>query len=364
MTCQDRLPTARTDAWATVSTHLALLSDRRLGRLVDGATPLGSGIGGASAALEIEGVRVFVKRVPLTELELRPENVMSTANLFGLPGFYQYGVGSAGFGAWRELAAHTMATNWVLGNEYQGFPLMYHWRVLPGPPPAATAVFSEFGDLEGAVGHWEGSPAVRERLEAIHRSSASVVLFLEHIPQTLGAWLAGQDSSAFARVDEELAQTAAFMRSRGLVHFDAHFHNILTDGHRLYFSDFGLALSSRFELSPEEADFLARHRGYDHGYTAAHLVNHHLVERVRGSLDRRRFVREWAEGRRPEGVPAAMASVLTRHARTAVVMDEFHRRLCDESKEVPYPAAELARCAAVPDVPLHQVADGGRGITG
>lgn len=46
--------------------------------------------------------------MPLTDVELRPENVRSTANLFGLPTFYQYGVGSAGFGARRELAVHLM----------------------------------------------------------------------------------------------------------------------------------------------------------------------------------------------------------------------------------------------------------------
>ena len=74
------------------------------------------------------GVQVFVKKVPLTELERRSEHVMSTANLFGLPAFYQYPLGSAGFGAWRELAAHVMTTNWVLAGGYQGFPLLFGWR--------------------------------------------------------------------------------------------------------------------------------------------------------------------------------------------------------------------------------------------
>lgn len=134
---------ARLTTYGAVSTHLSLLSDRRLGEVVAAATPLGSGIGGRSAELEVGGTRVFVKRVPLTDLEMRPENVRSTANLFGLPMFYQYGVGSAGFGTWRELAVHTMTTNWVLGNEYEGFPLMYHWRVLPDSPPQASPTFSE-----------------------------------------------------------------------------------------------------------------------------------------------------------------------------------------------------------------------------
>lgn len=178
---------ARLAVYGRVGTRLSLLSDRRLGEVVAAAPPVGSGIGGRSAELDVDGTRVFVKKVPLTEVETRPENVRSTANLFGLPMFYQYGVGSAGFGAWRELAVHTMTTNWVLGSEYEGFPLMYHWRVLPDSPPEGFV--DEFGGIDGAVAHWEGSQAVRKRLEAIGRSAHSLVLFLEHVPQTLGAWL-------------------------------------------------------------------------------------------------------------------------------------------------------------------------------
>lgn len=73
------------------------MSDRRIGEAVAAAAPLGSGMGGRAAGLDVDGTRVFVKRVPLTDLELRPGNIRSTANHFGLPVFYQYGIGSAGF---------------------------------------------------------------------------------------------------------------------------------------------------------------------------------------------------------------------------------------------------------------------------
>ncbi|MFG3150194.1 hypothetical protein [Streptomyces sp. NPDC048243] len=43
-------------------------SDHALQHLLDTALPLGSGIGGTSALLEVVGTRVFVKRVSLTEL--------------------------------------------------------------------------------------------------------------------------------------------------------------------------------------------------------------------------------------------------------------------------------------------------------
>lgn len=147
---------ARLAGYGAVATELSLLSDHRLKELVASAVPLGSGIGGRSAELEIAGRRVFVKRVPLTDIELRPEHVRSTANVFGLPTFYQYGAGSAGFGAWRELAAHTLTTHWVLGGAYAGFPLMYHWRVLPDSPPEGFT--DEFGVWTGP------SPTGRDHL--------------------------------------------------------------------------------------------------------------------------------------------------------------------------------------------------------
>ncbi|GAA1405187.1 hypothetical protein GCM10009639_51900 [Kitasatospora putterlickiae] len=287
---------------------------------------------------------MFVKKVPLTELETRPENVRSTANLFGLPAFYHYGIGSAGFGAWRELAVHSMTTHWVLGGEHDGFPLMYHWRVLPDTAPEGLMDF--LGGVDGAVAHWDGSPAVRERLEAIGRAGHSLVLFLEHVPQTLTAWLREASPDAYAWADEAVTRGAAFMRSRGLVHFDAHFDNLLTDGRRVYFADFGLALSADFELSPDERRFLTDHRAYDRDYTAAHLLRHHLLNRYRGDTGASVFLERWLAGERPGGIPTEAAALVDRHARTAVVLAGFQHRLLKESKRTPYPAAELDRVTA------------------
>jgi hypothetical protein len=65
---------------------------------------------------------------------------------------------------------------------------MYHWRVLPGTVPLAE----ELADIERVVAYWGGSAAVRRRLHALGRASASVVLFLEYIPHNLHGWLAKQ----------------------------------------------------------------------------------------------------------------------------------------------------------------------------
>ncbi|MFJ9742888.1 protein kinase family protein [Streptomyces sp. NPDC101166] len=341
---------ARVSAHAAVGARLSLFSDRRLETAVSAAPSLGCGIGGRSAQMEVEGSRVFVKRVPLTDVELRPEHVRSTANLFGLPLCYQYGVGSAGFGAWRELAAHIMTTSWALRNEYAGFPLLHHWRVLPDSPPAGF--LDDLGGVEGAVAHWEGSPAIRRRLEAIERSSFSLVLFLEHVPQTLAEWLAGtRDASPPGRggespyrwVEHELLRGTEFMSARGLVHFDAHFANLLTDGRRVYFADFGLASSREFELSPEERDFLTDHLVYDRSYAPSHLLRHHLPQDMRGGAEHATFLRRWVGGHRPAHVPSDIAAIIDRHAQHAIVLDDFHHRLLTRSKHTPFPTAEVRR---------------------
>ncbi|MFJ1666448.1 protein kinase family protein [Streptomyces bottropensis] len=334
----------------TAATALARHSDRSLSRLLDKAAPYGSGIGGTSALLELDGLQIFVKRVPLTDLERRPENAHSTANLFGLPLWCQYGVGavgSPGFGAWRELAVHTMTTNWVLAGEHDGFPLMHHWRVLPDSPPLP----GELSDVERAVAHWGGAPGVRERIVARGRSTASVVLFLECIPRTLHEWLgeqtaagAGAADRACALVERELAAGIAFMNSRGLLHFDAHFQNILTDGHRLYFADFGLALSSRFDLAPQERAFFDRHRDYDRCYSLSHLVNWLLKDLYDLDREEREVrTRAYAQGERPTGIPDGAAAVIARYAPLATVTAGFFRLLETESS-TPYPVEELGRC--------------------
>ncbi|MDP2366802.1 hypothetical protein [Rhodoferax sp.] len=65
--------------FAQLSSALALHSDVALTTLVDEATPLVVGIGGTTLLLEVEGFKVFAKQVRLTDLERRPEHVMSTA---------------------------------------------------------------------------------------------------------------------------------------------------------------------------------------------------------------------------------------------------------------------------------------------
>ena len=353
MTTADRTRSARLAAHGAVSTALSLCSDHRLRELVDAAVPIGAGIGGKTLRLDVDGTPVFVKQVRLTDLERRPEHVRSTANLFGLPSFCHYGIGTIGgpgWGAWRELAVHTMTTGWVVAGDHEGFPLMHHWRVLPD---AGHPLPAELADVERAVTYWGGGPAVRRRIEALQGSSASLLLFLEYIPQTLHDWLsarmdAGGEAAehALAWVDDELSAGVSFMNGHGLLHLDTHFENILTDGHRLYLADYGLAISSRFDLTTDESAFVDEHEAYDRDYVATYLVNWLAVALYEHQGDERRaFVRACARSVLPQGAPAAVAAILARDAPVAAVVGGFHHRFQQKSRETPYPR-EAARQAA------------------
>lgn len=267
-----------------VSKKIAELGREGLAAILKDATQVHSGIGGTAVKLEIDGVPVFAKLIAVSDLEMA--NPESTANLFGLPTFYQYGVGSAGFGAWRELEAHKMTTDWVLKDKRPNFPLMYGYAVVPREKPEPT----NEERLDEITRYWGGSEQVKERLKAIDGASNSVVVFLEAIGRSSGLdprldyYIHPQSSEGdttkpdMAMVESELNATCAFMERQGMIHFDAHPGNILTDGGRLYFADFGLATSVNFDLSVEEREFFEKNRGYDRSLATASLSHHPRAE--------------------------------------------------------------------------------------
>jgi hypothetical protein len=331
------------------SDHLAGLDDRALAALLDAATPGGVGIGGATATLEVAGARVFAKAVPLTDRERSPARVGSTRNLFDLPGYYQYGLGSAGFGTWREIAVHERTTRWVLDGAFDGFPVVHHWRVLPRRPEPMPERDREFW-----IARWGGSAAVRDRLAAIDAATAAVVVVMEHVPHRLDTWLAARvaegphaAAAAVAFVEAGLDAATRFLTAHGIVHFDAHFGNVLTDGERLYLADFGLALAADFTLTDDERDFLDRHRDYDRCHTATQLT-HWAVHTAAGVpwRDTHDYVLAHAAAGFPD-LPKWAATVAARHAPVATILGTFFETLLAGDLEAPYPCDELAQ--AMPD---------------
>ena len=132
------------------------------------------------------------------------------------------------------------------------------------------------------------------------------------------------------------------MNSRGLLHFDAHFRNILTDGTHLYLTDFGLATCSSFELSKSELEFFETHRAYDRCYTVTHFVNW-LSTKLFGRENREVVLRDFANGKEIGELAPFIASILKRDARLVVLMNDFYRRFLTESRQAKYPALETER---------------------
>ena len=335
-----------------VSRKIEELGSEGLAAMLKDATQVHSGIGGTAVKLEIDGVPVFAKQIAVSDLEM--VNPESTANLFGLPTYYQYGVGSAGFGAWRELEAHKMTTDWVLKDECLNFPLMYGHAVLPREVDKLTGNEQEQAEkierrekfLQGQQEYWGGSHAVRSRIEAIESASNSVVIFMEAVGRPSGLnprldyYIHPQASDGdttkpdMEMVERELKATCDFMESKGMIHFDAHHGNILTDGDRLYFADFGLATSLGFDLSTEEREFFEKNRGYDRSLATAGLSCHPRAESTREELPILPEVRE----------------VSDRYQAASDRYRTFTKSLREDfTKTTPYPAVEMQE--------LHQQVD-------
>jgi hypothetical protein len=325
----------RTERHAVVSAALADLTDAQIGDLLANGTPLGTGIGGVTVLVYVAGTPIFVKRVPLPERENAHRR--STANLYALPTFLQYGIGSPGFSVWRELEAHEASTAAVLAGSIACFPLLYHSRIQSRVPAPVE-------DLDEHDVRWRGLPSVRARVRALEQATSCLVLFLEYAPVTFSRWLAERPlEHSLPMAEQGLLAAAQALTDNGLLHLDAHLNNIVCDGDRLLLTDFGLVTSARFQLDAQERQFVARHVLHDRAYLMTQLVNwavRSAVPGVESAAARNDWIRSWPRG---EDVPAVLRDLLDRWAGVAVVVNEFYWRLYAGDLLAPYPEAAIAR---------------------
>jgi hypothetical protein len=246
-----------------LSSQIAQLDNEQLLTLFNDTEPkMGWGI---NHTIRMGESAVFVKRVPITDLEYH--NLLSTKNLYDLPTYYNYGIGSAGFGVFRELMAHLKTTHWVLDGAIDTFPLMYHYRVMPF---SGWRVDVDMAQHQKYVEYWGSNANIGNYVLGRTKANYELVLFLEYVPYVLATWLqehAGQCQQPLT----DLFKTIDFLRTQGVIHFDAHFNNVLTDGDRAYLTDFGLVLDRSFSLTKEEEDFFAQHVFYDYGVILSSL---------------------------------------------------------------------------------------------
>ncbi len=341
---------ARRARYSKISTELAHLDDDALcGLLADQPATHGWG---ATQTVELAGERVFVKIIPLTDLE--HDRTFSTRNHYRLPTFYQYGVGSAGFGAWREIVTHVTTTNWVLEDAIGGFPLTYHFRIVPRPrwldPP-------DLGSVDDYVRRWNSNLNIQRYVTERAEGRYTALVFIEHVAYSLWERLSAKPEDTDLIVSQ-LCDTVSFLRQHDVVHFDAHFNNAMTDGEHVYLVDFGLVLDSRFDLTTRERAFLQRHSHYDYG-EIIYSVGSQLVwwyeslpDSERASIRERLGVgddRSLVHHALVRGVehledvvhPALLCAVL-KYRDIVVFMDAFFSRLhANRRKNTPYDDGEL-----------------------
>jgi hypothetical protein len=166
-------------------------------------------------------------------------------------------------------------------------------------------------------------------------------------------------------VHRHLRADIAFMNTNGLLHFDAHFRNILTDGHRLYLADLGLATSPRFDLSTDERDFLALNASHDASYAMRELLNWIVANVVGiaapntgGPVERYDYIRRCATGARPAGAPEPIAELISHYAPVAALLNDYYWNFFGETRATPYPAQEITQAMTLipgfaPDPPQH-----------
>lgn len=294
---------ARRETHFTVNSEIAAMSNAEIRALLsEGETSPGWG---THQTVNVGGAKVFVKSVPVTELECA--NAFSTRNLYDMPLYYNYGVGSAGFGAFRELLTHIATTNWVLEGATPYFPLLHQFRLLPFEGERAV-IDSQRRDEY--VRYWGGSEAIGRYFDERMKAKHDLVLFLEHVPHTLSSWLVQHPDRCEGAL-EDLLNAITFLRTQGVVHFDAHFSNILTDGEQAYLTDFGLALAGRFDLRIDERQFLADHEHYDYGEVLWSL-GYLLVEMYQKLSEEDRIAVQDTCGVNHGTPPREMLSVLAR----------------------------------------------------
>ncbi len=317
-----------------LSSQIAQLDNAQLRSLFDNSESNESSTGwGMNHAIVLGESKVFVKRVPVTSIEF--DNLFSTRNFYELPTYCNYGFGSTGFGVFRELVTHIKTTNWVLSGAIASFPLMYHYRIIPFSGQRADV---DKLRLKSYVEYWGNSANAGNYLLDRAIANYELVLFLEYIPYVLETWLRENPNKLQQPLDD-LRTTIDFLRTKGIIHFDAHFRNVLTDGKQTYLTDFGLVLDKSFALTKEEEAFFEQNRFYDYGevlrnifYDYGEVLRNigHLIRSPYDSCsenDKRRIMEKYGikEGLKPYELRSILLDNIEQiHTDGDIKLDEFY----------------------------------------
>ena len=307
---------------------------------------------GLNQTLEIDQKPVFVKRIPLTEREYLQG--FNTQNLYRLPMYYHYGIGSAGFGAFRELICHQKVSDWVLQGHTRHFPLLYDYRIWPAQAPWKKRSPEQW---ERHLKVWGNAPRIAEYLQAREKAAYELVLCLEYVPDTLFAYAEQKDERLIPLLSQ-VSDGLQYLNGQGVLHLDAHLGNLLTDGERVVISDFGLALDRCFDLAADEQAFFERHRYYDQaqiigslGYVLWQYLGSQKTDAARAACERLGLqadrplsvaslhkALQLLKGEHPLQLPPELVRLLLKHEEVLLTLGHFFDELRqDSSKMTPWP---------------------------
>lgn len=239
-----------------LQTKLSYLSNKEINSYIDNDKVTASGI---TKIIDFDNKKIFMKAIPVAKLFC--ENQFDTSNLYNLPSYYNYGMGSAGINPWRELLTHIKTSNWVLNGDINYFPLLYHYRIIKN----SNKNFETLMD-DRSMRIWNNNPNIKKYLTDRENSSYKIVLLMEYIPHVLGKYL--EDNPDFVESYHNQAQNIiSFLNSKNILHNDAHLFNYLVDDNKkIYLTDFGLTLDLEFKLTKDEKKFMNKNQNIDKYY--------------------------------------------------------------------------------------------------
>lgn len=198
--------------------------------------------------------KIFIKSLKITQKEY--DNKFDTSNLFNLPTFYNYGIGSAGINVWRELSMHIKTTKYVIDNKCRNFPLLYHYRVMVGDPKRTIKYDAKY------LKYWNSSKNIKKYLDEKNKTKYRLLLFLEYFPNVAYKYL--PETKNIKSFYLQSMNIINFLNKKHILHFDAHLGNFLVDDSgNFYLSDFGLCIDKTYKLSDREVNFMTQNKKYD-----------------------------------------------------------------------------------------------------
>lgn len=219
-----------------------------------------------NAITTFNGRKLFMKFLALPALEL--QNPYNTGNLYHLP--LELNMHGMGINVWRELLVLLKTTNWVLSGRIHNFPLLYHYRIIKRK---SKSLYRK-DILEYAEKTWNHKPQVIRRTEDVFRSQYSILVCIEYIGPGIVRWL--NSKKRLSLYYSQSKRILNFLREEGVLLFDNHAGNILTDSDdNIYYTDFGLVLDREFNLTLPERRFFQNHITFP--YANAYSIPFFLV---------------------------------------------------------------------------------------